>query len=320
MHIHEHLGCDCRACRADGDGGFAPVAGGVCLDEFTCSDAFELGLLCVEALQSVCGAVGLPKEHVVEVHVAGKLCAVKVDADSVYLREVCKGELAVFFTEFNLVVLEFCEVRNVTEAEFFPIPAAAHVEERDASPTVFAATIAGEVRATACGFAINAHVEGNSDILAPALADVDTHRACFGGVGLNSLVGNVEGHVTFGNRGVFFDCRIDSVTRECGLTVSFAHGVQCFDVGDVAHLALVLVRLAADNRKVAIAFVTGVPNARNEAVLLCGCDGVAVPSSACFEVLFEVVAGEEVETLDGAHFADHNRNALVVEAGLESAE
>lgn len=137
---------------------------------------------------------------------------------------------------------------------------------------------------------------------------------------MDRLVDDVQGHVAFCNDGVLIDGGINGVARKRCLTVSFTHGVERFDVGDVSDLAAELVHLTADNCEVAVAFVTGIPYAGDEAVLLCGCDRVAVPSGTCFEMLLEVVAGESIEALDGTHFANHDRNALVVETSLESAE
>ena len=320
LHVYEHSGCGNSARHADSDGTLAPVAICVCRDEFTLGDTFQLRLLGVEVLERVCGAVGLPEEDVVEVHVASELCAVNVDADGVNLGKVREGELIVAVAEFDLVILEGSEVIDVTEADFLPVPAAGHVEERNACPAVFAAAIAGCVQARACGFACDSHVEGDGYVLAPALVDVDTHGACFARVGLYGLVNDVEGVVAVGDFWVFLDCRVDGIARNCGEVVSFTHGVEGFVIGDVADFTLILVGLAADNGEVAVTFVAGIPHARNEAVLLCCCDRVAVPSSASPQVGFKIVAGKFVETLDSAHFADHDRDALIVEASLEAAE
>ena len=100
----------------------SPVALVVSLDEFALGDAFDAGLLGVETGESIGSAVGLPEEHVVEVHVTGELSAVKVDADGVHLGCVFKGELAFSVAEFNLVVLECSEVVDVAERNFVPLP------------------------------------------------------------------------------------------------------------------------------------------------------------------------------------------------------
>jgi len=299
---------------------FTPVALVVGLDEFALGDAFDIGLLGVEVLQRVGSAVGFPEDQVVEVHIAGKLCALEHDAKTVHLGGVFNSELVFAVAEFNLVVLECSEVRHVTERNLLPFPTTTHVEYCDVCPAVFVATIAGFVQAWSCRFACDAQVEGNGNVLAPVGGCVDVDSACFCGIGLDRLETDVEGHVSIKNGRVLLDGGVNGVTRKSCLAVSFTHGVQCFYVGDVADFATELLGLTADDGEVAVAFVAGVPHAGDETVFLSGCDRVAVPSGACFEVLLEVVAREFVETFDGTHFANHDRDAFVVEAGLESAE
>ena len=130
----------------------------------------------------------------------------------------------------------------------------------------------------------------------------------------------MECHVAIENLCVFLDGGIDGIARNCGLAVCFAHGVERFDIGDIADFAAELVHLTADDCEVAVAFVTGIPYAGDEAVLLCGGDCVAVPGCASFQVSLQIVTGEKVEAFDGAHFANHDRDTLVVETCLESAE
>ena len=137
---------------------------------------------------------------------------------------------------------------------------------------------------------------------------------------MNRLVRNVESHIAIEDSRVFLDGGVNGVAWKCCLAVSFTHGVERFDIGDIADLAAELVHLTADNREVAVAFVAGIPNARNEAVLLGGGDRVAVPSGASFEMLLEIVAGESVKAFDGTHFTNHDRDTLVEKAGLEAAE
>ena len=117
LHVHEHLGGCSYAWHADAALGVcSPVARGIRLDEFALGGAFEFRLLGVEVLECVGGTVGFPEEHVVEVHVAGELCAVEVDADGVHLGRIFESEFAFAVAEFNLVVLEGAEVFDVTEA------------------------------------------------------------------------------------------------------------------------------------------------------------------------------------------------------------
>ena len=121
-------------------------------------------------------------------------------------------------------------------------------------------------------------------------------------------------------RNAFLDGGINGVARNTRLAIGLAHGVQGFHIDDVAHIAAELVDLAADNREVAVAFVTGIPYAGNKAVLLCRSDRVAVPGRTRFEMRLQIVAGEGTKTLDRTHLANHDRDALVVETGLESAK
>ena len=121
-------------------------------------------------------------------------------------------------------------------------------------------------------------------------------------------------------RNAFLDGGINGVARNTRLAIGLAHGVQGFHIDDVAHIAAKLADLAANNREVAITFVTGIPYTGDEAVLLCRSNRVAVPGRTRFEMRLEVIAGKGIETLDRTHLANHDRDAIVVETGLEAAE
>ena len=121
LDAYLHLGgCDSSRHANSALGICAPVALVVSLDEFALGDAFDVGLLGVEVLQCIGGAVGLPEDQVVEVHIAGELCALEHEAETVHLGGVFKSELICTVAEFNLIVLESSEVSHVTERNLFP--------------------------------------------------------------------------------------------------------------------------------------------------------------------------------------------------------